>query len=109
MAASSGICQRFVGARRGLGHKAVADVADRPDEHLMFQAKLGAQTSHMDVHRPGPSEVVVAPHLLEKLGSGEYPAGVLGEMFDQLELLVRQVEQSSADPCRVGGLVDDKI
>ena len=57
----------------------------------MLQTQLGPQASNMDVHGACPAEVVIAPHLLEQLCSGEDPAGVLCKVLDQLELLVGQV------------------
>src|SRR5664280_517308 len=108
MSTYSRVGQRLARPRRWLGHETVADVAHRPDEHLVLQAQLGPQSSHVDVHRAGPAEVVIAPDLLEQLSPGEDPAGVLREVFDQLELLVGQVEQPAADSCRVAGLVNNQ-
>ena len=58
----------------------------------MFGAELGPQPPDVDVHRPGAAEVVIAPHLLQQLGPGEDPAGMLGEELEQFELLERQIQ-----------------
>jgi hypothetical protein len=49
------------------------------------------------------------PHLLKQLGAGEEQAGVLGQLFQQLELFVGQVKWTSAQPHRDGVLVDHQV
>src|SRR4051812_1889938 len=87
-------------------HEAVADVADGSDDLLVLDAELRPEPTYVDVNRAGAAEVVVAPHLLEQLGAGEDPAGVLRQELEQLELLEREVEHPRANPGGVGGLVD---
>ena len=89
--------------------EAVADVAHRADEHLVLGAELGPQPADVDVDGARAAVVVVAPDLLEQLGAGEDPARVLGEVLEELELLVGQVEQPPADPRGVGRLVDVEL
>src|SRR5680860_1341236 len=93
----------------GRRHEPVAHVADRPDLLLVLGPQLGAQPPHVDVDGAGAAEVVVAPDLLQQLGAGEDPAGVLGEVLEQLELLVRQVQQPAAHPGGVGRLLDHDV
>src|SRR5690606_9201440 len=76
---------------------------------LVFAAELGAQPSHVHVDGAGAAEEVVTPDLLEQLGAGEHPARVLGEVLEQLELLVGEVERAAAQPGGVGALVDDEL
>ena len=92
--ASTGAGSRSV--RRGAAgrwHEPVADVAHGADQRLVLGAELGPQPPHVDVDRPGAPEVVVAPDLLQQLGPGEDPARVLGQVLQQLELLVGQVQR----------------
>src|SRR3954464_1673360 len=100
----------FFGQRtHRLGDELVADVAHRADERLALRAELRAQTSYVYVDRAGAAEVVVAPDLLQQLRTGEDPAGMLREVFEQLELLEGQVERRSADARLVGRLVDGEV
>src|SRR5687767_13860353 len=85
-----GRCRRVV----DLLVELVADVAHGADEGLVLGAELGAQPAHVDVDGAGAAEVVVAPDLLQQLGAGEHPAGVLREVLEELELLVGQVERA---------------
>src|ERR1700722_3637808 len=87
----------------------VADVPHGADERLVLGAELGPQPPDVDVHRPGAAEVVIAPDLLQEVRPGEYPAGVLREELQQLELLEGEVEHPAAQPRRVGGLVDGQV
>ena len=87
----------------------VAHVAHGTDQRLVLRAELGPQPPHVDVHRPGAAEVVIAPHLLQQLGAGEDPAGMLGEELQQLELLEREIQDAGAQPGAVGGLVDGEV
>ena len=77
----------------GRQHEAVADVADGADQGLVLGPELGPEAAYVDVDGAGAAEVVVAPDLLQQLVAGEDPAGVLGEVLQQLELLERQVER----------------
>ena len=100
------------GAGRRVGDllvELVADVADGADHRLVLGAELGAQPPHVDVDGAGAAEVVVAPDLLQQLGAGEDPARVLGEVLEQLELLVGEVERAAAELGRVAVLVDDQL
>jgi MFS family permease len=90
------------------GAEAVADVADGTDEGLVLDAELGAQAAHVDVDRPGAAVVVVAPHVGQQGLAGEHAPGLLGEVLQQLELGVGQVEGVAVEGGRVGGLVDDE-
>jgi hypothetical protein len=81
----------------------------RADLLVELRSELRAQPAHVDVDRAGAPVVVVAPDLLQQLGPGEHPARVLGEVLQQLELLVGQVERAPADLGGVGGLVDDDV
>src|SRR5690242_19802930 len=87
----------------------VAHVAYRTDQRLVLGAELGPQPPHVHVHRPGAAEVVIAPHLLQQVGPGEDPAGMLCEEFQQLELLEREIQHPAAQPRAVGGLVDGEV
>src|SRR5215203_833013 len=87
----------------------VADVAHGADQRLVLGAELGAQPPHVDVDGAGAAEVVVAPDLLQQLGAGEDPAGVLGEVLEELELLVGQVQRPPAQLRGVAVLVDDQL
>jgi hypothetical protein len=49
----------------------------------------------MDVDRAGAAEEVVTPDLVQKLRSGEHPAGVLRQILQQLELFVCQVQRAA--------------
>ena len=75
----------------------------------MLGAELRAQTADVHVDGAGAAEEVVAPDLLQQLGAGEDPARVLGEVLEQLELLVGELEQPPAQPRRVRGLVDHEL
>src|SRR5439155_9905304 len=87
-------------------HEPVADVAHGPDRGLVLGTQLGPQPADVDVDRARAAVVVVAPDLLQQLGAGEDPAGVLREELDQLELLEGQVEHPATHLRGVGGLVD---
>ena len=87
----------------------VADVADGADQRLVLGAELGPQPAHVDVDRAGAAEVVVAPDLLQQLRAGEDPARVLGQVLEQLELLVGEVERAAAQLGGVAVLVDDEL
>ena len=63
----------------------------------------------MDVDGPGAPVVVVAPDLLEQLGPREDPPGVLGQVLEEFELLVGQIEDPAPQPHAVGRLVDDQL
>ena len=93
----------------GRHHEAVADVADRADVVLVLGAELGAEATHVHVDGAGAAEVVVAPHLLQQLLAAEDAAGVLGEVLEELELLVGEVERAAADARGVGRVVDDDL
>src|SRR6478609_1500293 len=69
-------------------HELVADVAHGADHLLVLGAQLRPETADVHVDGAGAAEEVVAPDLLEQLGAGEDPARVLGEVLEQLELLV---------------------
>ena len=75
----------------------------------MLGTELGPQPPHVYVHRAGAAEVVVAPHLLQQVRTGEHPARVLGKELQQLEFLEGQVEHPGAQPGGVGGLVDGQL
>src|ERR1041385_1927743 len=51
-------------------------------------AQLGSDPPDMDIHGTSPSGVAVAPGPLEQRLAREYPAAVLAEEPQQLELLV---------------------
>ena len=76
---------------------------------LVLGAELGAEAADVDVDGAGAAEVVVAPDLLEQLLAAEDAARVLGEVLQELELLVGQVEGAAADAGGVGGVVDDDL
>ena len=98
--------------RRRVGHllvELVADVADGADQRLVLDAELGPQPADVDVDRAGAAEVVVAPDLLQQLRAGEDPARVLGQVLQQLELLVGEVERAAAQLGGVAVLVDDEL
>ena len=80
----------------GLLVEFVTDVADGSDQRLVFGAELGTQPPYVYVDGAGAAEVVVPPDLLQQLGSAEDPAWVLGEVLEQLELLVGQIQRSAA-------------
>src|SRR5699024_3293208 len=63
----------------------------------------------MDVDGPGTTEEVVAPDLLEQLCTGEHPAGMLAEVFEEFALLVGQFQGTPLDPGDVGLLVDHQL
>ena len=90
-------------------HEPVADVADGADQRLVLRPELGAQPPDVDVDGAGAAEVVVAPDLLQQLVAGEDPAGVLGEVLEQLELLERQVERALPDLGGVRRVVDHDL
>src|SRR5260370_14140747 len=75
-------------------HRLVAHVADRADQRLVLGAQLGPQPSHVHVDGAGAAEAVIAPYLLKQLPAGEDPAGMLGQVLQQLELLVGQVNRA---------------
>src|SRR5690348_5892327 len=79
-------------------HGPVADVAHAAYQGFVFGAKLGPQPPDVDVDRARAAEVVVAPDLLQQLGAGEDPAGMLGEELEQLEFLDGEVEDAAAQP-----------
>src|SRR4051812_21689134 len=87
--------------------EAVADVPDRADQVLVVRAELGPQAPDVDIHGAGAAVVVVAPYFGEQLLAGEYPAGVLRQVFQELELLKGQVQRRAVDPRRVAGFVDN--
>src|SRR5215203_690160 len=87
----------------------VTDVADGADQRLVLGAELGPQPADVDVDRARATEVVVAPDLLQQLRAGEHPAGVLRQVLQQLELLVREVEGTAAQLGGVAVLVDDEL
>src|SRR4029077_12791839 len=90
-------------------HEPVADVAHGTDQGFVFGAELGPQSPDVDVDRARAAEVVVTPDLLQQLGAGEDPAGMLGEELEQLEFLEGEVEDAAAQPGRVGRLVDGQF
>ena len=63
----------------------------------------------MDVDGPGTTEEVITPHLLQQLGPGEHPAGVLSQVLQQFELLVGQVQWAAPQARGVGAFVDDEF
>ena len=67
---------RVIGTSR---NEAVADIADRADEGLMFRTEFGAQPSHVDIDGACSAEVVITPDLRQQLRSGEDTSGMLGE------------------------------
>ena len=46
----------------------------------MFGAQLGSQPPDVHIYSAGAAEIVVPPYLLKQVGTGEHPAGVLGEL-----------------------------
>src|SRR5665811_2345870 len=87
----------------------VAHSSYRLDEVVVLGAKLGPHPSDMDVHGACPPEVVVAPHLLEQQLACEHPTGAAGQGFEQLELLVGEVQRVPSQPDLPGGFVDDEV
>src|SRR5690606_1081621 len=79
------------------------------DELLVLRAELRAQAPHVDVDRPRPTVVVVAPDLLEELRPREDTTGVRGEALEELELLVREVDRLAAHLDGVAARVDDEV
>ena len=75
----------------------------------MLGTELGPQPPDVDIDGTGTAEEVVAPNLLQQLRAGEHPADMLDEEFQQFELLVGQVQRPTAQPRRVGALVDDQL
>src|ERR1700683_2339622 len=69
--------------------EAVPDVADGADQGLVLGAELCAEPAHVHVDGPGAAEVVVSPDLLQQLGPGKNPSGVLGQELQQFEFLER--------------------
>jgi hypothetical protein len=69
--------------------EAVSDIADGADQGLVLGSELRPQPAHVHIDGPGAAEVVVAPDLLQQLGPGKYPAGVLGQELKQFEFLER--------------------
>src|SRR5215469_4622350 len=90
------------------GDEPVAHVADGADQRFVLRAELGAKPPDMDVDSSGTAEVVVAPDLLEQLGSAEHPAWMLRQKLQQLELLERQIQRPAVNASRVRGFVDDQ-
>ena len=72
----------------------------------MLGTQLCAEPADVDVDGARAAVVVVAPALLQQLGPAKHAPRVLGEVLEELELLVGQVEQPAPDPGRVGRLVD---
>src|SRR4051794_6749963 len=107
-----GVGLRLGSLRRGIGDllvELVAHVPDGADQRLVLGAELGPQPPHVDVDRAGAAEVVVAPDLLQQLGPGEDPARVLGEVLQELELLVGEVQRAPAQLGGVAVLVDHQL
>ena len=63
----------------------------------------------MHIDRPGATEVVVPPDLLQENGPREDASWMLGEKFQELEFLERQVQGAPAQLRRVTGLIDVEI
>src|ERR1700734_1582924 len=69
--------------------EAVPDVADGADQGLVLGAELCPKPAYVHVDGPGAAEVVVSPDLLQQLGPGKNPSGVLGQELQQFEFLER--------------------
>src|SRR5215469_11810456 len=89
-------------------HEPVSDVPHGADQRLILRAQLGPQPPDVHVDGPGAAEVVVAPDLLKQLRPGEYPARMLRQELQQLELLECEVQRPAVYPSRVGRLVDNQ-
>ena len=63
----------------------------------------------MHIDRPGATEEVVSPHLVQQLGAGEHPAGMLGQVLQQLEFFVGEVERAASQSRGVGAFVDHQL
>src|SRR4051812_48098778 len=61
----------------------------------------------MHVHGAGAAVVVVTPDLVQQLVPREHASRVLGQVFEQLEFLVGQVQRLPAHPGGVAGFVND--
>ncbi len=75
----------------------------------MLRAEFGPQPAHVDVDRPGTSVVVITPHLLQELSTGEDSARMLREVLQQLEFLEGELERTASQLGRVGGLVHRQV
>ena len=101
----SGVGEFVVGAP-GNGEP-VAHIADGANQVLVVGAEFGAQAADVDVHGAGAAVVVIAPDLVEQLGPGENAPRMLGQIFQQLEFLVGEVQGPAVDAGGVAVLVND--
>ncbi len=75
----------------------------------MLGAELGPQSTHVHIDGAGTAEEVIPPHLVQQLRTGEYPAGMLGQVFQQLELFVGEVKGTATQARGVGAFVDHQL
>ena len=81
-------------ASRRSGLKAVPEAAHGHDVARVGRVglHLGAQPADVHVDEPAVAEVVVAPHLVEQALPAEHPARVLGQLAQQAELGLGEVQ-----------------
>ena len=68
---------------------------------FVFAAQLGAQATDVHVDGTGAAVIVVSPHLLQELRAREHTAGMLHQILQQFEFLVRQIDGPAVQRCRV--------
>jgi hypothetical protein len=66
-------------------------------------AELRSQASDMNIDGAGAAEEVIAPHFLKQLGAAEHLTRMLGEVVEQLELLVGQCQRAAPEANEVCG------
>src|SRR5690606_40932785 len=91
----------------GRSREAVSHVAGGAEQGLPLGPRLGPETPDVDIHGAWAAVVVAAPDLGEQLLAGHHPAGMAGQVLQQLELLERQVQRFAAGPDRPVALVDN--
>src|SRR6185312_1926839 len=93
-----------------LGAENVARAADRMEEpRLSTGFQLSPEVRHEDLDGVRGREGVVAPHLLEEALAGDHDALVAHEVFEQLELALRELDLALGPAHLVGVRVQGQV
>ncbi len=85
------------------GRTALSDVAHRADRRFMLGAEFGRNRRASAVGCPE----VMPPYFVQQLR--EHPAGMLRQVFRQLELFVGEIQRAATRPGGVGAFVDHQL
>ncbi|CFR89213.1 Uncharacterised protein [Mycobacterium tuberculosis] len=75
----------------------------------MLGAEFGPQPPHVHINSPGAPEEVIPPYFVQQLRPSEHPAGMLRQVFQQLELFVGEIQRAATQPGGVGAFVDHQL